>query len=61
MAGEGAARPALVIGLPVGFVSAAESKEALAARTDLRFITNAGRKGGSAAAAAAVNALFRML
>lgn len=61
MADEGAAAPALVVGLPVGFISAAESKEALAARTDIAHITNAGRKGGSAAAAAAVNALFRML
>ena len=61
MADEGAAAPALVVGLPVGFISAAESKEALAARTDVAHITNAGRKGGSAAAAAAVNALFRML
>ena len=59
--GGGGARPALVVGLPVGFISAAESKEALSGRSDLEFITNAGRKGGSAAAAAAVNALFRML
>ena len=61
MADEGAATPALVVGLPVGFISAAESKEALSARSDLEFITNRGRKGGSPAAAAAVNALFRML
>ena len=61
MADEGAAAPALVVGLPVGFISAAESKEALSARSDIEFITNRGRKGGSPAAAAAVNALFRML
>ena len=61
MCDEGVAAPALVVGLPVGFVSAAESKAALAARSDVPFITNRGRKGGSAAAAAAVNALFRML
>ena len=61
MADEGAAAPALVVGLPVGFISAAESKEALSARADIEFITNRGRKGGSPAAAAAVNALFRML
>lgn len=61
MSGGGGARPALVVGLPVGFISAAESKEALSGRGDLEFITNAGRKGGSAAAAAVVNALFRML
>lgn len=61
MSKEGSARPALVVGLPVGFISAAESKEELAGRADLEFITNGGRKGGSAAAAAVVNALFRML
>ncbi len=53
---EGAPRPALVLGFPVGFVGAAESKEALAA-SDLPFITLRGRRGGSAMAAAAVNAL----
>ncbi len=53
----GAPRPAAVIGLPVGFVGAAESKAALAARDDLPFLVVHGRKGGSAMAAAAVNAL----
>lgn len=53
----GGPRPAAVIGLPVGFVGAAESKAALAARTDLPFLVVEGRKGGSAMAAAAVNAL----
>jgi precorrin-8X/cobalt-precorrin-8 methylmutase len=55
---EGAAQPALIIGLPVGFVGAEESKNALAA-TDgsIPFITNIGRKGGSNVAAAVVNAL----
>jgi len=53
---DGAAKPSLVIGLPVGFVSAAESKEELA-RLDIPFITNAGRKGGTPAAVAAFNAL----
>ena len=55
---EGAAQPALIIGLPVGFVGAEESKNALAA-TDgsIPFITNMGRKGGSNVAAAVVNAL----
>jgi precorrin-8X/cobalt-precorrin-8 methylmutase len=52
-----AARPALVVGLPVGFVGAAESKAALAA-SGLPCATNRGPKGGSAAAAAAVNALL---
>ena len=53
----GASRPALVIGIPVGFVGAAESKAALAARSDLPFIVVHGRRGGSAMTAAAVNAL----
>jgi precorrin-8X/cobalt-precorrin-8 methylmutase len=48
--------PALVIGLPVGFVGAAESKDVLAA-SGLPAITNRGPKGGSAVAAAALNAL----
>jgi precorrin-8X/cobalt-precorrin-8 methylmutase len=52
----GAPRPAAVIGLPVGFVGAAESKAALAA-FGLPFLTLHGRKGGSAMAVAAVNAL----
>jgi len=51
------AAPALVIGLPVGFVGAAESKAALAA-SDLPAVTNRGPKGGSAVAAAALNALI---
>lgn len=54
----GAPRPAAVIGMPVGFVGAAESKEALAA-TDLPHAVVLGRMGGSAMAAAAVNALAR--
>lgn len=54
----GATRPALIIGLPVGFVGAEESKNALASGThDIPFITNIGRKGGSNVAAAVVNAL----
>jgi precorrin-8X/cobalt-precorrin-8 methylmutase len=53
---EGATRPGLVIGVPVGFVSAAESKEELA-KLDIPFITNIGRKGGSAVAVAALNAI----
>jgi precorrin-8X/cobalt-precorrin-8 methylmutase len=57
MIDAGAPRPAAVIGLPVGFVGAAESKAALAARGDLPFLVVRGRKGGSAMAAAAVNAL----
>jgi precorrin-8X/cobalt-precorrin-8 methylmutase len=49
--------PALVVGLPVGFVGAAEAKAALAA-SGLPFVANRGEKGGSAVAAAAVNALL---
>lgn len=58
MIAAGAPRPAAVIGMPVGFVGAAESKDALAA-TDLAFGTVLGRLGGSAMTAAAVNALAR--
>ncbi len=50
-------RPALVIGLPVGFVGASESKEALL-RSGLPGVANRGPKGGSAVAAAALNALI---
>ena len=50
-------RPALVIGLPVGFVGAAESKQALL-DSDLPGVANRGPKGGSAVAAAALNALI---
>jgi precorrin-8X/cobalt-precorrin-8 methylmutase len=58
MIAAGAPRPALVIGVPVGFVGAAESKAALAANAlHLAYITLHGRRGGSAIAAAAVNAL----
>ncbi len=53
----GAPKPAAVIGTPVGFVGAAESKEALAADGRIPFAIIKGRKGGSAMAAAAVNAL----
>jgi precorrin-8X/cobalt-precorrin-8 methylmutase len=54
---RGSATPALVIGLPVGFVNAAESKEMLASM-DFPHITNKGRKGGSTLAVAVVNALL---
>lgn len=53
----GAPKPAAVIGMPVGFVGAAESKDALAADGRVAFAIVKGRKGGSAMAAAAVNAL----
>ena len=54
--GEKKARPALIIGLPVGFVNAAESKAALM-ELDYPYISNVGRKGGSNVAASVVNAL----
>jgi precorrin-8X/cobalt-precorrin-8 methylmutase len=55
----GAPRPALILGFPVGFVGAAESKAALAANPrGCAFVTLRGRRGGSAIAAAAVNALL---
>ena len=55
---EGAPRPAAVIGVPVGFVGAAESKEALAAHpSGLEHLVVRGRRGGSAIAAAALNAI----
>ena len=60
MISEGITKPALIIGIPVGFVAAAESKEELQ-MIDIPFITNTGRKGGSSCAASIVNALFKLL
>lgn len=57
MINENIVKPLLVIGLPVGFVSAAESKYELS-RTNVAFITNTGRKGGSSAASSIINALM---
>ncbi len=55
---EGASQPALIVGMPVGFVGAAESKAELAASSrGVPFITIHGRRGGSAMTAAAINAL----
>ena len=57
---EGARPPALILGFPVGFVGAAESKQLLeekATRMDIPFVTVLGRRGGSAMASAAVNAI----
>lgn len=53
----GQCRPALIVGMPVGFVNAAESKEILVEHKDVPFITIKGRKGGSALAACVVNQL----
>jgi precorrin-8X/cobalt-precorrin-8 methylmutase len=57
MLDEGAPVPAAVIGMPVGFVGAAESKEALIADGRVPFLAVRGRRGGSALAAAAINAV----
>lgn len=58
MIAKGAPRPAAVLGIPVGFVGAAESKDALAAQElGLDYLVVRGRRGGSAMTAAAVNAL----
>ena len=60
MLDAGAPKPAAILGIPVGFVGAAESKEALAAnRHGIPFLIVRGRMGGSAMTAAAVNALAR--
>lgn len=56
---EDGVRPALVIGVPVGFVNTVESKEQLLA-LDVPTVTAVGRKGGSTVAVAAVNALLRL-
>lgn len=59
MLAEGAPKPALILGFPVGFIGAAESKAALVDHAgEVPFFTLKGRRGGSAMAAAAVNALL---
>ncbi len=57
---EQGARPALVIGMPVGFVSAAESKELLAAQQEVPWIITHGRKGGSTLVVSALHALLAL-
>ncbi|GAB7081412.1 precorrin-8X methylmutase [Megalodesulfovibrio paquesii] len=57
---RGEAAPGLVVAMPVGFVNAAESKALLMERSPAPFIAIAGRKGGSALAAATVNALLEL-
>lgn len=60
MIDEGAGKPAAIVGFPVGFVGAAESKEALHANSrGIPYATLLGRKGGSAMAASVINALTR--
>ena len=59
MLADGAPKPALILGFPVGFIGAAESKQALIGHAGaVPFVTLKGRRGGSAMAAAAVNALL---
>lgn len=57
---DGETSPALIIGVPVGFVSAAESKEHLRGQGLVPYITNRGRKGGTPVAVSITNALLRM-
>lgn len=57
---EAGVRPAIILGMPVGFVSAAESKAALAAIADVPWIVTDGRKGGSTLAVAALHALLAL-
>ena len=57
---EEGVRPALVVGMPVGFVSAAESKDALAELADVPWIVIRGRKGGSTLVVAALHALLSL-
>ena len=58
MVKEGVTKPALVVGIPVGFVSATESKRELAKMDNLPFITNVGRKGGSSVVSSIINAIM---
>ena len=61
MVKEGIVKPALIIGIPVGFICAAESKEELSKLHQVPFITNLGRKGGSSSASAIINAIFKLI
>lgn len=58
---QGARPPKLVVGMPVGFVNAVESKDMLCAQTLVPFITIKGRKGGSSLAASVINALAELV
>jgi precorrin-8X/cobalt-precorrin-8 methylmutase len=61
MVKEGIVKPALIIGIPVGFICAPESKEELSKLEGTPFITNLGRKGGSSSASAIINAIFKLI
>ena len=58
---ENSIKPAVIIGIPVGFVGAADSKKALAEQSQIPYITVEGTKGGSPIAVAAINAIIYML
>lgn len=61
MVEEEGIKPALIVGIPVGFVGAAESKEELEKRSSVPFITVKGNKGGSPIAASVINAMLYLL
>ena len=61
MVDEEGIKPAVIIGIPVGFVGAADSKELLAKNTKIPYITVVGTKGGSPIAASAINAIMYLL
>ena len=54
-------RPALIVGIPVGFVGAADSKEALATNKLVPYVTVEGTKGGSPIAASVINAIMYII
>lgn len=58
---QGARPPRLIVGMPVGFVNAAEAKELLMAQDKIPYITIQGRKGGSSLAACVINSLAKMV
>lgn len=58
---QGKARPALIVGMPVGFVSAAESKAALSEQDEVPWIITQGRKGGSTLVVSALHALLALV
>ncbi len=57
---EEGVRPALIVGMPVGFVSAAESKDAVAELTDVPWVITRGRKGGSTLVVSAIHAMLAL-
>ncbi|MBL1277045.1 MAG: precorrin-8X methylmutase [Ectothiorhodospiraceae bacterium] len=57
---HGVAKPAMIVGMPVGFVSAAESKDALSELTDVPWLITKGRKGGSTLVVSALHALLAL-